>query len=78
MQVNLSQELGERLKGLKKQEETIQEVVEQVVQLGCWQLEYRRKTQPKRRERQKLDREIAEKVRRDPELGVRLGLAHVE
>ena len=53
---------------------TITDVVSRVITTGLWQLEYRQKQN--NTEKRREDRKIVKAVREDPELAVRLGLAH--
>jgi hypothetical protein len=72
--VNLSSELMDRVRKLKRDDQTFAEVVEQVVSLGCYQLEYRRENGEVRKAKQKIMREVYKKAQADPELAIKLGL----
>lgn len=74
MNINIAVELEKRVKELKLENQTVQEVVEQVLNLGCYQLEYRRKNNPKKAIVNKMMREVFNKVQRSPELSEKLGL----
>jgi len=76
--VNCSQKDAERAKALQKEGESLQEVLHRAVNLGLYQLEYRRKQQPARRELQKTAMKVLRKAQRDPKLAVELGIAHLE
>jgi len=72
--LNLSAELTTRVKELKRDEQTPNDVMEQVFKLGLYQLEYRRETNPKKAEQNKLMRKVFKAAQSDPELCVKLGL----
>lgn len=72
--LHLSPEMEARVLALKRDEQTPNEVLEQVVALGCYQLEYRREANPKKAAQQKLMREVFKRAQHDPELAVKLGL----
>jgi hypothetical protein len=76
--MQLTPEQEKRMKSLKREDQTPQEVFEQIFNLGLYALEYRREKNPKRLERQKEERQllksIKERASRDPELAVKLGL----
>lgn len=73
-QVALSNEVIARVKTLQKEGQSFNDALEQVVKLGCYQLEYRRETNPKKAIEQKLMRQVYRKAQTDPELAVKLGL----
>jgi hypothetical protein len=82
-QLQLSPEEVERSESLRKEGQTHRELMEQVYELGLYQLEYRqgpaaraaRKAyQQKRNAENKLGRELLKKAQTDPEMSVRLGL----
>ena len=80
--VKLSQEMVEKLnKLLNRKGGEVDDLLTQVVKAGIYQVDYRlgEKT---RRAAKRMVREtndaIAERVRRDPEMAVKCGLAHVE
>ncbi len=72
--LNLSAELTARVKELKRDEQTPNDVMEQVFKLGLYQLEYRREANPKKAEQNKLMRKVFKAAQSDPELAVKLGL----
>jgi len=72
--LNLNAELTARVKELKRDEQTPNDVMEQVFKLGLYQLEYRREANPKKAIQNKLMREVYKKAQADPELAVKLGL----
>ncbi len=72
--LNLSAELTARGKELKRDEQTPNDVMEQVFKLGLYQLEYRREANPKKAEQNKLMRKVFKAAQSDPELAVKLGL----
>ena len=72
--MNLSPEMEARIMALRLETQSPTDVLEQVVSLGCYQLEYRRKANPKKAAEQKLAREVLKRAQRDPELAERLGL----
>jgi hypothetical protein len=81
--LELSPEMIERVEALRKEGQTHREIMEQVFNLGLYQLEYRqgpnavaaRKAyQAKRREEDKLARNLLKVASQDPELAVKLGL----
>jgi len=74
LDVRLSDELKERVLKLARDGQTFNECLEQVVGLGCYQLEYRRENGEIRKAKQKIMREVYRKAQADPELAVRLGL----
>jgi hypothetical protein len=83
MTINLSHEVEDMLKGVKKDGQSLQEVALQAIKLGCYQLEYRmgdqakatRKAyQEKKKADDKVARELLKKAQQDPELAVKLGL----
>lgn len=83
MQVTISNEMLDTLKAVKKDSQTIVEVVEQALKLGCYQLEYRRGDvakatrkayQEARRQEDKKAREFYKLAQKDPDLAVKAGL----
>jgi predicted CopG family antitoxin len=83
MQVTISQEVVELLNDVKKDGQTVSEIVEQAIKLGCYQLEYRRGDkasaarkayQARKREEDKLYRAFYKKAQQDPDLAVKVGL----
>jgi hypothetical protein len=76
--MNLSPELEARVLKLSINGQTPNEVLEQVVSLGCYQLEYRRKANPKKAQAQKEGRELTKLVKANPskypELAKQLGI----
>jgi len=81
--MNLTQEQIERVKALRKEDQTPNELMQQVFELGLYQLEYRRGPeavrarkayQAKLREQNRVGRELLKKAQTDPELAVKLGL----
>lgn len=82
-QFNVSSELYDRTKELQKEDQSEQEIMEQVYRLGLYQLEYRqgasavaaRKAyRDKLNAENKIGRELLKKAQTDPELAVKLGL----
>jgi hypothetical protein len=74
MNVNLSHEQEDRIKSLMLDGQTFQESLTQIINLGCYQLEYRRKTNPKKSVENKLARQILKIARLDPEMSEKFGL----
>lgn len=74
MNINISVELEKRVKELKRDEQSLNEIVEQIINLGCYQLEYRRKNNPKKSIMNKMMREVFNKVQHSPELSEKCGL----
>ncbi len=77
--VQLSQEQVERVKKLLANRKvndgsTFTDIAQRVVNTGLWQLEYRQKQN--NNERTKEARRIMKIVERDPELAIKVGLAH--
>jgi hypothetical protein len=73
--VNLSNELKARVEKLRREGQSFNECLEQVVKLGLYQLEYRREANPKKAQRAKEQRELWNRISRDPEAAVKYGLA---
>lgn len=71
---NLSDELADRTKDLKRENQTPNEVMEQIYRLGLYALEYRREKNPKKAEQQKEMRRVYKLAQQDPDLAVKLGL----
>lgn len=81
--LNLTSEQVERTKALRKDGQTPNELMEQIYNLGLYQLEYRqgdvaqaaRKAyRQKRQAEDKVARELLKKAQSDPDLAVKLGL----
>ena len=72
--MTLSQEMAKRAQALKRDDQTPNEVMEQIFKLGLYQLEYRREKNPKRAEEQKNMRRVYKLAQTNPELAVKLGL----
>ena len=72
---NLSQEQATRVKALHDPEsETITELVARIVNQGLYQMEYRKKAYPKRKEQMKDMRKVYRMARENPDLAEQLGL----
>lgn len=78
LNTNLSNELKERIQKLQRDGQTFNECLEQVVSLGCYQLEYRRENGEVRKAKQKemriKARLVDDVISKDPELAVKFGL----
>jgi len=72
--VTISKELKERVEALRKEEQSFNECLEQVVAIGCWQLEYRRKNNPKKAEQLKAMRKVWKVAQTNPEVAIMVGL----
>jgi hypothetical protein len=72
--MQMSPETERKVLALRRPEQTPDEILEQVVRLGCYQLEYRRQANPKKALRDKEARRVYRQAQQDPELSVKLGL----
>lgn len=81
--MNLTKEQQQRTEELRKEGQTHAELMEQIYNLGLYQLEYRqgaaavaaRKAyRQKRQEEDKLARQLLKQAQSDPDLAVKLGL----
>jgi hypothetical protein len=73
-QMKLQGELLERAMKLRKDEQSEQELFEQIFKLGLYQLEYRRETNPKKAAESKEARRILKIAQSDPALAEKFGL----
>lgn len=74
MELKLNSELQERTKNLQREDQTPNEVMEQIYKLGLYQLEYRRETNPKKAAEQKEMRRVYKLAQKDPDAAVKYGL----
>ena len=80
--VKLSGEMVEKLnKLLDRKGGSVDDLLTQVVKAGIYQVDYRLGEKSRRAEKRMIretNDAIADRVRRDPEMSVKLGLAHIE
>lgn len=75
LKLNLSSEMSARTEVLKRDGQTMTELMEQIYNLGLNQLEYRRKSYPAKKEEMKEMRKIYREAQKNPDLAVALGMA---
>jgi len=71
---NLSSEMSARTEALRREGQTVTELMEQIYNMGLNQLEYRRKKQPELAQERKEAMKLFRRAQQDPELAVKLGL----
>ena len=71
---NLSSEMSARTEALRREGQTVTELMEQIYNMGLSQLEYRRKKQSELAQERKEAMKLFRKAQQDPELAVKLGL----
>jgi len=74
--LQLSPELSRRAQVLKRDNQTPNEVMEQIFKLGLFQLEYRRENNPKKNLEMKELRALKKKIQQDPEAAVKFGYGY--